>query len=118
MAVCPRPNTATRSLQKVGDVDQLDGMTILAGRTLASMMHQVHLFMARFGRVPGNALHGHVFSHLVSSLWSFARQARLSASVLAQQACDSGFADLAQLLLYLAAQAHTPEARQMPCRRK
>ncbi len=82
------------------------------------MMHQVNLEVARLSGVPGNAFHGHLFSHLVGSLWPFARQARLSASVLAQQTGNGGFADLTQLLHYLPAQAHTSEARQMLRRRE
>jgi hypothetical protein len=95
------------------DIDQLDGMPILACGTLPCMMHQVHLFMSRLSGVPGNAFHGHSFPDLVGSLWPFAWQALLALTVLAQEARDRGFADLSQLLLHLLGQAHTAEAGQM-----
>src|SRR5207245_9959552 len=82
-------------------IDHLKRMAVLPSRTLASMMDQVNLYMARFASVPGNTFHGHLFSQLVRPLRSFARQALLATAVLAQQTRDGGFADLAQLLLHL-----------------
>jgi hypothetical protein len=58
------------------------------------MMDQIDLFMSWLSGIPGNAFHGHLFSQLVGSLWPFARQTLLALTVLTQQACDGGFANL------------------------
>ena len=82
------------------------------------MMHQINLLMARLRGIPGNALHGNRFAHLIGSLWPFVWQAVLARAVLAQQTRDGRFADLPSVLLYLIGQVDTPEACQVLCRRK
>ena len=59
-----------------GDIDQLQRMSVLACAAFAAMMHQIHLEMARFPDVPGNAFHRHSLRDLIGEAASWTRQAR------------------------------------------